>query len=323
MSGVGGALRPYIEIARVDHWIKNSFMLLGVLLALFYEPQLATAAALPRIALALLATCLVASSNYVLNELLDAPRDQLHPLKRHRPAAAGKIRRGPALVEWLVLAALGVGLGFALNPFFGLAALALWAMGCVYNVPPVRTKELPYLDVLSEAINNPIRLLLGWHALVVNLFPPVSLIIAYWMLGAFFMATKRLAEYRQLDDKAVAAAYRSSFLHYDEARLLVSIVFYVALASLFSGIFIVRYKLELILAVPALAAFLAYYFRLAFLPDSPVQAPEKLWEHRGLMLLIAGVAILCLALMFSSIPVLYELFNVEPSRVEPLWRLGH
>ena len=34
---------PYVQIARADHWFKNAFMLLGVLLALFYEPQLATA----------------------------------------------------------------------------------------------------------------------------------------------------------------------------------------------------------------------------------------------------------------------------------------
>ena len=35
-------------------------------------------------------------------------------------------------------------------------------MGCVYNIPPVRSKDLPYVDVLSEAINNPIRMLAGW-----------------------------------------------------------------------------------------------------------------------------------------------------------------
>ena len=45
---------------------------------------------------------------------------------------------------------------------FTLALLALWVMGCVYNIPPVRSKDLPYVDVLSEAINNPIRMLAGW-----------------------------------------------------------------------------------------------------------------------------------------------------------------
>ena len=66
-------LWPYIQIARIDHWFKNVFMLLGVLLAWFYEPSLFTWAGVLHVGVALLATCLVASSNYVLNELLDAP----------------------------------------------------------------------------------------------------------------------------------------------------------------------------------------------------------------------------------------------------------
>ena len=40
MGGPAAAVLPYIRIARVDHWFKNSFMLLGVVLAFFYQPEL-------------------------------------------------------------------------------------------------------------------------------------------------------------------------------------------------------------------------------------------------------------------------------------------
>src|SRR5438270_4288919 len=123
-------------------------------------------------------------------------------------------------------------------------------MGIAYNVPPLRTKEWPYVDVLSESVNNPIRLLLGWFALITGRFPPLSLTIAYWMIGAFFMAMKRLAEYRHIGDPRVAAAYRRSFAYYTEERLLVSLFFYSTTCALFAGIFIVRYHLELILFAP-------------------------------------------------------------------------
>ena len=89
------AVRPYVQIARVDHWFKNAFMLLGVVLAMFYEPQLASWSSLRPLALAVLATCLAASSNYVLNELLDGPTDRLHPKKRFRPVPSGQVRAGP------------------------------------------------------------------------------------------------------------------------------------------------------------------------------------------------------------------------------------
>ncbi|MCI0440734.1 MAG: prenyltransferase, partial [Chloroflexi bacterium] len=132
----------------------------------------------------------------------------------------------------------------------------------------VRSKEFPYVDVLSESINNPIRLLLGWFAVSAAAFPPVSLLIAYWMIGAFFMASKRYAEYRGIGDPAVARAYRTSFAHYDEQKLLISMFFYTTCFALFLGVFTIRYHLELVLIFPFVAGFLAYYLRIAMKKES-------------------------------------------------------
>jgi 4-hydroxybenzoate polyprenyltransferase len=308
-------------MARPDHWFKNVFMLLGVVVAVFLDPTHVSLRNLPAIALAFVATCLVASSNYVLNELLDAPTDRLHPTKHSRPAAAGRVRPGLALAEWLLLAAAGLGVAWLANRWVAASALALWLAGIAYNVPPLRTKELPYLDVLSEAVNNPLRLLLGWFAVIQETVPPVSLFLAYWMAGAFFMAVKRFAEWRRIADPATAAAYRGSFAHYDEERLLVSLFFYAVTAGLFSGVFVVRYHLELILALPLVGGFFAYYLKIGLHPDSPVQNPERLWRERGFVAyatLCAGVLTL---LMLSHIPVLYDLFNVQSANTPPLWTL--
>ena len=315
-------LRPYIQMARIDHWFKNAFMLLGIFLALFFEPSLFRLDVVPTLVVAFLATCLVASSNYVLNEVLDAPYDRKHPVKRHRPAAAEQVRRSIALAEWLALGAVGIGLGFIVHPYFAASAAALWVMGIVYNVPPIRTKELPYLDVLSESVNNAIRLLLGWFALIQSQFPPVSLIIAYWMGGAFFMAIKRFAEYRQIGDAKTARGYRRSFRHYTEDRLLVSAFFYVVLAALFGGVFIVRFRLELILILPLVAGFFAYYMQLGLKENSPVQNPEKLHRETGFLAFSVASGVVFVVLMFTHIPVLYDLFNVELAKTSPLWTLG-
>jgi decaprenyl-phosphate phosphoribosyltransferase len=312
----------YVQIARVDHWFKNVFMLLGVLLAVFYEPSLVAWSSLPLLLVAVAATCLVASSNYVLNEVLDGPRDRLHPKKRHRPVPSGLVYLPLAYAEWLALAAAGFALAALLNPYFLGAAVALWVMGIVYNVPPLRTKEWPYVDVLSESVNNPLRLLLGWFALVVDLVPPLSLVLSYWMLGAFFMAMKRYAEYRHIGNPSIAAGYRRSFAHYTEDRLLVSLFFYSASCALFAGIFIVRYHLELILFAPLAAGVFAYYMRLGLQPDSPVQNPEKLYTQRGFVAYLALSLAVFILLMFTSIPGLYVWFNVEPSGAAPLWTLG-
>ena len=315
-------LRAYVQIARIDHWFKNVFMLLGVVVAMFYEPRVVAWTSAWPLFIAVLATCLVASSNYVLNELLDGPRDLLHPEKRFRPVPSGRIRTPFAVAEWLVLAAAGFGLATTLNYYFLAAAVWLWLMGIAYNVPPLRTKEWPYLDVLTESINNPIRLLLGWFALISGRFPPVSLAISYWMVGAFFMAMKRYAEYRHLADPRLAADYRASFAYYTEERLLISLFFYATACALFAGIFVVRYHPELILFAPLCAGLFAYYMKLGLQPDSPVQNPEKLYRQRGFLAYLIVCTIAFVLLMFTSIPKMYDLFNVAPSGVSPLWTLG-
>jgi 4-hydroxybenzoate polyprenyltransferase len=297
-------------------------MLLGVILAVFYEPVLATFQNIWTLALAAFATCLVASSNYVLNEILDGPTDRLHPKKRFRPVPAGLVSLPIAYAEWLLLGAVGLRLALHVNGYFALSALSLWIMGIVYNVPPLRTKEWPYVDVLSESVNNAIRLFLGWFALVTTQIPPLSLVIAYWMLGAFFMATKRYAEFRHLNDQDTAAGYRRSFRHYTEERLLVSIMFYGTACALFSGIFIVRYHLELILFAPFAAGVFAYYLKIGMRADSPVQNPEKLYRERGFFVFMVAASSVFVILMFTSIPVLYDWFNVEVSRASPLWTIG-
>lgn len=323
-AGAGGSLlarvRPCLAIARPDHWFKNVFMALGVLLAYFYHPELLGTSTALAILWAVAATCLIASSNYVLNEILDAPTDRSHPTKRHRPIPAGQVALPVAYALWVVLGAAGLGMALALSPAFFGAGLFLLVMGVIYNVRPIRSKDLPYVDVLTESINNPIRLLLGWFAVFSVEFPPVSLLVAYWMVGAFFMASKRLAEYRYIADPKAAAAYRSSFRHYDEEKLLISMFFYTTCFALFLGVFIIRYHLELILIFPLVAGFICYYLHVTFKKDSAAQSPERLYREKGLMAYLVVCVAAFVGLMFVRIPKLYDLFNVQQSSVDPLWK---
>jgi len=64
------AARSYVEIARIDHWFKNVFVVLRIVVAVFFQPGLRFWTALPTLGLALLAACLVSSCNYVPNEIL-------------------------------------------------------------------------------------------------------------------------------------------------------------------------------------------------------------------------------------------------------------
>ena len=285
--------RGHIEICRFDHWIKNVFILPGILIALSIYPQCISLDLLMSILLGFLAAGLVASSNYVINEILDAPFDALHPTKCHRPTPAGRVKIRIGYVQWIILLLLGLGLASFLSQRLVIVLLWLWVMGCIYNIPPIRAKDIPYIDVLVESINNPIRLLIGWYIISPPFQMPVSLLVSYWMIGAYLMAIKRFAEMRDISKDMSAKQYRKSFGYYTEQNLLVSIMFYAATAMLFFGAFVMRYHLELILSFPLIAFIMAMYLNLAFKQDGSAQAPEKLWKELPLML----VSFLCLFLM--------------------------
>ena len=77
--------------------------------------------------------------------------------------------------------------------------------------------------------------------------------------------------------------------------------------------------MELILFLPFAAAFIAYYFKIGFWPNSPVQHPEKLFKRKRFLFATLGCFVLFLFLMSVSIPRLYDWFNVRPSATTPLW----
>jgi decaprenyl-phosphate phosphoribosyltransferase len=288
----------HLRIARIDHWVKNVFVLPGIVIALTLHRLPITWDLVWKVLIGLLAVGLIASSNYVINEICDAPFDRFHPLKCNRPVPSGAAIIPLAYAQWILLMIAGLVLSLKISHWFAWDMLVLWIMGCAYNLEPFRTKDIPYFDVLTEAINNPIRLLGGW-LIVSSTVPPVSLLLSYWLVGCYFMALKRYAEYRHLEEDGSLGKYRKSLAFLTPELLLTSVVFYASSAMLFFGAFLMRYRIELVLSFPLIAVVMAIYFVLAFKRDSPVEHPEKLYRERNLMIAVVG----CTAAMIFCLVV--------------------
>jgi decaprenyl-phosphate phosphoribosyltransferase len=291
-------MKHYLAIARPSHWFKNIFVLPGLvfgLLVLGHVPH----DIVIKIILAIISVCLITSANYTINEWLDAEFDKHHPLKKGRPSVLGHIQYKFVLIQYVVLAIIGMVAAYYVSMSYFITSGVLLYMGFLYNVLPFRTKDLAYLDVLSESINNPLRLLLGWFIVIPYVFPPSSLLIAYWMGGAFLMAVKRYAELRLISDKATAELYRKSFRYYTENSLLVSILFYAMVFSFFFGVFMIKYRIEFLLSFPFFAILFAWYLHIGMGKDSVAQRPEKLFKETSFMIfclfLVGGiVALYCI-----------------------------
>lgn len=290
-------LRDYIAIARPDHWIKNVFVIPGAALVIGLSPARDALEVMLLVGAALLATCLIASANYTINEFLDAASDRHHPLKQTRPSADGRMSGKFVCLQWVVLASCGLLVAGWLNQTVLVMALALLVMGVVYNVNPLRTKDRQYLDVLSESINNPIRFMIGWAALDPTVLPPSSILLAYWMGGAYLMAVKRYAEFRFIDDPARAGLYRRSFKFYSERTLLLSCIYYALMSAFFLGVFMIKYRIELLLSIPFLSLLFVWYFDIGARSDSAAQRPERLYREKNFMAYVACVGVICTLLL--------------------------
>jgi len=287
----------YLRVARIDHWLKNLFMVFGHVVAVALPLAMQVNGEVLRLAgLSLFPACLLASANYILNEILDAPFDRLHPTKSQRPVAAGRVRSG---LLWTLFGAL-VALSFALallwfrNPGYSLSLLLLFLSGLLYNLPPLRLKDRAFLDVIAESFNNPVRLWLGWYALAPGSEPPpLSITLAWWCLGGLLMTGKRYAEYRFINNPAVSGAYRRSFRIYTERSLIIAMVTYANLFCFCSGWAVCRYPQiqNLALVFPIVVLAIIAFFQQAISPEGAKLEPEALLK-RPLILLCLLVTIL-------------------------------
>jgi 4-hydroxybenzoate polyprenyltransferase len=304
-------LNLYLKSARFDHWSKQVFLLPGVIFS-FLIAQDYENFSFFKLCLGFLSVSLVASSNYIINETLDAKYDKFHPKKKSR--ALVKVKHNYFVVALFYFTFLFTGLMIAdqFNMQFTITSFVFATMGLIYNIPPIRAKDIPFVDVVIESFNNPLRLLLGWSLFATSSLPPLSLMVGYWFAGAFLMTVKRYSEYlyfKNANEMKSLFKYRAAFRFYNEARLSMAALFYAFMSLSMGTIFLVKYRIEYIFILPFIVLLFSYYFHLSQQNDSIVQTPEKLYQDRFLRLIILANVIVFIAATSINIPYLNKIIS--------------
>ena len=203
-----GFVGTYLRLARPKQWTKNGFVLAGLVFS-------GEVILVPSVVMALqtfLAFCLLSSATYAANDVLDVKEDRQHPLKRLRPVASGEVSARSALIFSLILATVGLGLGFAVHLGVGVAGAGYLALQAVYTM---FLKHMAILDVMSISAGFVIRALAG----VAAVGSPVSpwLIVCTGLLTLFLGFSKRRHELATLGQGA--AVHRRNLEEYSVPML--------------------------------------------------------------------------------------------------------
>lgn len=277
-------MKAYLRAMRLGRWPRSLAMFVGSTAFFYLYRDALFTTDITWVVLqslyAFLLTWAISTANYIINEIVDAPYDAHHPTKRNRPLVKGEIKKIPFLLLGVAISVTSLSLAYLhfCPPFF-YALLSLLVAGFIYNIKPVRTKDIPFLDSISESANNPIRFLIGWFAFAPpEIWPPLSLLLCWWAFGNFLMIAKRLSEFRLLKERA--GDYRNSLRRYSEGALMFGMAASAVIFFLAYFYFSYTFKLEtLLIFSPFIFFYFFLFFRKTMREDEVMEEPERLFMH--------------------------------------------
>ncbi len=218
-------ITAFIEALRPRQWTKNLLLFAG----LVFSQQLTDPRLVLRAVAGFVAFSLLSGAVYLLNDLADVHADRLHPLKRARPIASGRL---PVGVAWAGLApVIGAvaALAWWLGPGFTVVVIGYLLMNAAYSYG---LKHQPLIDVFVIALGFVLRAIAG-----VELLRPVApeIAISPWLLvctffGALFLALAKRR--RELANAGEGASRRRAVLEHYTPQLLEGLLLVSAAATL-------------------------------------------------------------------------------------------
>lgn len=186
-------LKSYIKLFRPKQWIKNLF----VFAALVFSNNILHADLLERTLLCFVLFCAASSSVYILNDIIDASKDRLHPKKKFRPIASGAISKTEALVLLFILVPAVLIGSFIFSKLLFLLIIVYFTNNILYCFV---LKNMVIIDVMSIAVGFILRVISGCIAIDVFISP--WLLLCTLLLSLFLGFSKRRNELLVLEEKA-------------------------------------------------------------------------------------------------------------------------
>ncbi len=178
-------IKLYFNLFRVHNYIKNIF----VFTPLFFDFQFYSHT-ITYAFIAFLCFCLLASSIYIFNDIIDLSSDRLHPIKKLRPIASRKISVKKAIILAIICLSTSLITLLIVKPILLIVALIYVILNILYST---LLKQVPVIDLIIIAIGFLLRILMGSYATDI----PASnwILIMTFLLSLFLGFSKRRADF--------------------------------------------------------------------------------------------------------------------------------
>lgn len=186
-------MKSYIELMRPKQWIKNFF----VFGAIIFSRKFTDISSIITVILTFLSFCLVSSTVYIMNDIIDLEQDKIHPKKKNRPLASGRVSKNNAIYLLFVLLILSMIIGFFINKYLLLILALYFLNNILYSF---KVKHVVLLDVMSIAIGFILRVVAG--GVVINVDLSVWIILCTLFISLFLGFEKRKNELKSLEKDA-------------------------------------------------------------------------------------------------------------------------
>lgn len=278
----------FFHLFRVQQWYKNLLIFLPLVFAgLLLNPKSIFLTFLGFIAL-----CLMSSTNYILNDILDREKDKIHPEKKNRPIASGKISIVTATIIASILAITSLVVAFFLSEVFFVLLLIFFMLTQIYSL---YFKEELFADIIFISTNFVLRAMGGAFILDVRLSP--WLILCTFFLSFFIAVGKRKADFAFLKENA--QKHKKVLEEYEER--ITSTLMTIATSSLLLSYslysFLSIYP-HLIFSIPFALYVILRYFYLIETKNVIARHPEFFFKDKRLVFGIVLWAFLVILLMY-------------------------
>ena len=176
--------------------------------AIVFDARLFDLDALARVITCSVLLILLAGSIYIINDIVDIGPDRHHPLKKHRPIAAGVVPVPVAAVAAAIVAGLVLFYSASFDRELTIVLVGYFLLQIAYSL---YIKQIALLDIMAVSAGFVLRILAGGIVIDVVLSPWLT--TSAGLLALFLIIGKRRQELQALGDAAQAA--RASFRHYN------------------------------------------------------------------------------------------------------------